>query len=703
MAALLSDAEVFGPMARTQAAPSPALLSDEDVFGPMPSGPREVSPVIAGIQDDRSKAAPARVIANASLFPNLKDRIPVFAKAMNIPPERFAIADGDIVYADEKNPNVFYRVEPSVIGARSPADALGRVGSYVAGSVGPAIPAAAGIGAGIATSAMSAPVSIAAATAASGAGDAARQALGRFINGGDPTQIDWENVAGQAALGGIGQGVGRGIEALYNRAPAGMAAADKAWFRNPANVAQARANADLLRREGITAMQGPITNRGSLIHADRQMMRNANTADPMRETVRRINLDEVPTAAEGAASRIAPNRGVDVTARTVQEAAEPVIEAPRVAGNAAATPFYRQAEAGAQAWTPELAQLADNYPAVQSALKRAGVTYQNLYGKPAPSVPDFRMWDLAKKQLDADFDAAGSAVLPAERAARAGIDTARKRLVSALDDLYPTYATGKAVAQPGMQASARLREGVLGDVAKVGPDKPAGTVLGKLFDPGRTSPAAIAETRQAFEAAGKLGQFEEGFAAYVRSVADTAQKALANGDTGNVAGKIHAELFSTEAKRNAVAAALGGRNTPAYQQFAETMRAFEIASRIPVMGSPTATDAGQIGAVASPAARTVAAPLRLLSPSTWANWGNRLADAIETRSASNAALRTATNYAAGPNMNGAMMEGIRIMNPALAGLLTAGARGGAGLLAGMLPGAPSETGWQPYQPPLPRP
>jgi hypothetical protein len=652
--------------------------------------------------DDRARAAPARTIANASLFPNLKDRIPVFAKAMGIPAERFAIADGDIVYSDERNPNLFYRVEPSVVGAKGPADALGRVGSYMAGSVGPAIPAVAGMAAGLATSRMGAPGSVTAATAASGAGDVFRQSLGQAINAGDPTNIDWLNVAGQAALGGIGQAAGRGLEALYNRAPAGLAAADKQWFRDPANVAQARANAALLQREGITAMQGPVTNRGSLLHADRQMMRNANTADPMREAVRRINMDEVPAAAERAASRIAPNQGVDQTARAVREAAEPVIEAPRAAGNAAATPFYRQAESGAQTWTPELAQIADA-PAFKSALREASQTYANKFGKPAPDVPNFQLLDLVKKQLDAEYDAAGSAVMPAARASRSGIDDVRKRLVSAMEDLYPTYAQGKAVAQPGMQASARLREGVLGDVANVGPDAPAPTVLGKLFDPGRTSPAAIAESRAAFAAAGRGAQFEEAFAAYVRNVADQAQRTLASGDTGNVAGKIYAELFSTETKRNAVAAALGGRNTPAYQQFAETMRAMEIASRIPAMGSQTATDVGQIGAVASPAARTVAAPLRLLSPSTWANWGNRLADAIETRSASNAALRTATNYAAGPAMNGAMMESIRIMNPAMAGLLTAGARGGVGVLSGLLPGAPNETGWQPYQPPLPRP
>jgi hypothetical protein len=405
---------------------------------------------------------------------------------------------------------------------------------------------------------------------------------------------------------------------------------------------------------------------------------------------------------ERAASRIAPNRGIDQSARVLQEAAEPVIEAPRNAANAAASPFYRQAEKGAQAWTPELAQLADNYPAVQSALKRASVTYQNRFGKPPPDVPDFRLWDLVKKQLDADYEAAGSAVLPADRASRGGIDTARKSLVSALDDLYPPYAQGKAVAQPGMQASARLREGVLGGLERTGPDVPAPQVLGKMFDPARTAPAAIAESRQAFQAAGRGAQFEEAFSAYVRSVADKAQRTLASGETGNVAGKIHAELFSTDAKRRAAAAALGGENTPAYREFAETMRAMEIASRVPAMGSQTATDLGQTGAVASPSARALAAPFRLLSPGTWTNLGNRAADAIEGGSASRAAARTAAGYASGPSANGMLLEGVRIMNPAVAGLLSGGSRGGVGLLPGMLGIGGPPADWQPYQPPLPR-
>lgn len=680
------------------AGPAAATPARGDWWDAAPIVP-EITPTLGGIVDDPARAAPAATLANASLFPNIKDRIPVYAKALGIPASEFAVMDDKIVYRDPKNPDQYVRVEPSVAGATGPMDGLKRLGLYAAGSVGPAIPAVASMAAGIATRGNL--PSIAAAGGAGGLADIGRQALGQAINGGNPPDIDWLNVGGQAALGAIGQGAGVAGQALYNRAPAGLAAADRAWMRDPANVANARANAELLRRQGITGMNGAVTNRGSLIAADRQMMRNAGTADPMRETVRRINTEEVPAALERAASRIAPNRGVDQSARVLQEAAEPVIEAPRNAGNLAATPFYRQAEKGAQAWTPELAQLADQSPAVQSALKRAQVTYSNKFGPP-PDVPDFRLWDLVKKQLDADYEAAGSVVSPADRASRSGIDAARKRLVSALDDLYPPYAQGKAVAQPGMQASARLRDGVLGGLERAGPDVPAPQVLGKMFDPARTSPAAIAESRQAFQAAGRGAQFEEAFSAYVRSVADKAQRTLASGETGNVAGKIHAELFSTDAKRRAAAAALGGENTPAYREFAETMRAFEIASRVPAMGSQTATDLGQTGAVASPAARAAAAPFRLLSPGTWANLGNRAADAIEGGSASRAASRTAAGYAAGPSANGILLDGVRIMNPALAGLLNAGSRGGVGLLPGLLGVGAPPADWQPYQPPLPR-
>lgn len=658
---------------------------------------QDLAKEMGGIVDDPGRAAPAATIANASLFPNVQDRIPVYAKALGIAPDKFALSEGQIVYQDPQNPNQYIRVEPSVAGATGPMDALKRAGLYAAGSVGPAIPAVASMAAGIGTRGNLA--SIAAAGGAGGVADMGRQALGQAINGGNPADIDYLNSAGQAALGAGGQAVGVGLRSLFERVPAGLASADRDWMRSPANVAGARANADLLRREGITGMNGAVTNRGSLIAADRQMMRNAGTADPMREAVRRINTEEVPAAIDRAAGRIAPNRGIDQSARGLQEAAAPVIEAPRNAANAAATPFYRQAEKGAQAWTPELAQLADQSPAVQSALKRSGVTYQNLYGKPPPDVPDFRLWDLAKKQLDADYEAAGSAVLPADRASRGGIDAARKRLVGALDDLYPPYATGKAVAQPGMKASSRLREGVLGDLERVGPDVPAPQVLGKMFDPARTSAAAIDESRQAFQAAGQVAQFEEAFSAYVRSVADKAQRTLANGETGNVAGKIHAELFSTDAKKRAVAAALGGDNTPAYRQFAETMRAMDIASRVPAMGSQTATDLGQTGAVASPTARAIAAPFRLLSPGTWTNLGNRAADAIEGGSASRSATRTAAGYAAGPSANGMLLEGVRIMNPAVAGLLSGGSRGGAGLLPGLLGVGAPPADWQPYQPP----
>jgi hypothetical protein len=668
---------------------------------------QDLAKELGGIVDDPARAAPATTIANASLFPNVQDRIPVYAKALGIPPDKFALSEGQIVYQDPKNPNQYIRVEPSVAGATGPMDALRRVGLYAAGSVGPAIPAVASMAAGIGTRGNLA--SIAAAGGAGGVADMGRQALGQFINGGNPTDIDYLNSAGQAALGAGGQAVGVGLRSAFERAPVGLASADRAWMRDPANVAAARANADLLRREGITGMQGAVTNRGSLIAADRQMMRNAGTADPMREAVRRINTEEVPEAISRAAGRVYRDEGVDQAARTFRDAATSVIESPRQETNIAARGAFRAAQAEPDQWNAAMRRVLLNdemqglYRAAAVRAERdvtlktpGAVRFPPLEQVNARNSPPFQAWQYMRQELDARAAAAHTARdFNTERQMR-GLSG---MLDNAIRDVNPAYVQAQTISAPGQQITARLNQGTVGSVAKAGDDAPATEILGKAFDPARTSPAAIAESRQAFVNAGQVDAWDSAFSAHVRSVADKAQRTLASGETGNVAGKIHAELFGTDAKRRAAAAALGGENTPAYREFAETMRAMDIASRVPAMGSQTATDLGQTGAVASPTARAVAAPFRLLSPGTYANLGNRAADAIEGGSASRAAARTAAGYAAGPSANGLLLEGVRIMNPAVAGLLSGGSRGGVGLLPGLLGVGGPPADWQPYQPP----
>lgn len=689
------------PMASATPPPSPAA-TDAEWWKADPMGePWQVAPEMGGIIDDPARAAPARVIANASLFPNTADKIKVYSKALGVPASEFGMVGDALAYRNPQNPEQYIRVEPSVTGATGVGDAAKRVGLYAAGSVGPAIPAVAGMLAGAATRSPGA--SIAAATAGGGAGDVLRQGIGQAINGGNPTDIDWLNVAGQAALGGVGQGAAVGGRALFNRVPAGLAAADQEWMRNPANVAGAQANADLLRQQGITGMNGAVTDRGSLIAADRQMMRNANTADPMRATVRRINTDEVPGAVERTASSISPNGGIDQAARRFREAADAVIEAPRTAANASATPSYRAAEGVGSVMSPDLIAL-ESTPAVRDVMPAARKTYENLYGK-APDQPDFRLWDLVKKELDARYDQ--GAVEPSARAAAKGIDAVRKRLTVAMEPVYPTYAEGRAIARPGMQASETLREGMLGGVANAKPDAPAHQILAKAFSPSHTTPAAIAESRTAFMNAGQVDAWDGALSGYIRSVSDTAQKSLANGETGNVAGKIHAELFGTGTKREAMAAAMGGKDTPAFKQFAETMRALEIAARVPAMGSQTATDLGQVGAVAGPGARGASGLLKaigtVISPLNWGAQLGRLGDRITDSSASKAALATANRYNMGPELNGAALDAVRVMSPTVYGLLGGASRAGVGILPGLLGAAGPKADWQPYQPLRPGP
>lgn len=707
------------PLAPTSAPQAPAGDKWYEAFP-------EITSTLSPIVDDPQRAAGAATIANASMFPNLRDRIPIYAKALGIPPSDFAMMEGQIVYRDPKNPNGYVRVEPSVSGATGPVDALKRVGLYAAGAVGPAIPAAASIAAGVATRGNI--PSIAAAGAAGGLGDVARQAVGQWINGGNPTDIDLVNAAGQAGLGALGQGLSVAGRAMFDRVPAGLGAADRAWMREPANVANARANAELLRRQGITALHGPITNRGSLLHADRQLMRNAETADPMREVVRRVNTQEVPAAAQRTAGGIYPDEGLDVTARNFREAAKGVIESPRHEVNLASREAYAAAQATPDQWGPVFERILKN-DEMKGLYRAAAVRAERdvtmgtpgavslppldkIGTRPAPApppsgvsgplgappspaagpvTPPFEAWQYMRRELDARAAAAREARDFNTERQMVGLS---KMLDDALRDVNPSYATAQTINRPGQQITARMNEGVLGGVAKTNPDAPSSEVLGKMFNASRVPPTAIAESRQAFINAGQVDAWDSAFAAYVRDVADKAGKTLASGDTGNVAGKIYTELFGDAKRREAAAAALGGRNTLAFKQFAETMEALNITSRIPAMGSQTATDIGQVGAVASPTARATATALRALNPRSWWNALGTAADWVEGQSAGKAAQRTAAGYLAGPTANGALLSGVRVMSPTTYGLLTGGTRGGVSFLPGLL--AP-QGDWQEYQ------
>ena len=679
--------------------------------------PTEITDQLGGIVDDPARAAPLKVIANASMFPNTQDRIPIYAKALGIPESEFATMGDKIVYRDPQNPNQYVRVEPSVSGATGPVDALKRVAGYVAGSAGPAIPAVASIAAGIGTRGNVR--SILAAGASGGAGDVARQGIGNLINGRPVGDIDYMNVTGQAALGAGGQALGVGGQAFFNRVPFGLPSAENAWLRNPANLRAAQENADLLTSKGITATAGTATGRESLLNAERQLRRGAGTADDMATTYKRINTQEVPAAARSAADNIAPDIGTDNAARNFRAATKEVIDAPRVSGNRATANLYRDARAAGNQWTPELETLLQNkemqslYRAAATRAERdvtmgtpGAVSFPPL-SKVFPAAakegeiaaemvaPPFQAWQTMRIELSAQ----------AKKAKLSGdADTARQlsgmsaMMDDALKSVNPSYAEAQILNRPGQEASALLRDGVLRGVSKTSQDAPAARTLGGMFNPARASVASIGESRAAYIAAGKAAEWDSAFSAYVRTVADKASGTLANGETGNVAGKIFKELFSDDTKRSAVAAALGGRSTPAYKAFAETMRAFELTSSIKAIGSQTATDVGQLGATASPTARAAASGLRNVSPSNWLNMPARIGDWIENASAGRAAGQAASQYLSGPAFNRAALDTVRIMHPGVAGLLSVGARGGAGAGAGLLGIGTPPADWQPYQP-----
>jgi hypothetical protein len=433
----------------------------------------------------------------------------------------------------------------------------------------------------------------------------------------------------------------------------------------------------------------------------------------MRETIKRIRTEEVPAAIERASGRVATNEPIDVAATTFREAAKAVIENPRLEANHGAREAYRLAQAEPDQWNAAMRRVLSNDEMkglYRSAATRAerdvtlrtpgAVSLPDLRVVDARNPPPFQAWQYMRQELDARAAAAKAAN---DHNTARQMASLSDMLDGAIREVNPHYVAAQAINAPGQQITSRLRDGVLGGVVKTKPDISSHELLSKAFSTGNTTPTAIAEMRQAFVNAGQEDALNSAFSAYVRSVADKASKTLAGGDVGNVPGKVYAELFGDQTKRDAVAAVLGGRNTTAFRQFADTMRALEITSMIPHVGSVTATDLNRVGAAATPAANAGSSALKLLggliSPHNWGTYLSQAGDALTANSASNAARETAARYQLGPAANRAALDTVRLMSPTVTGLLELAGRGAVGGGAGLLRGAMPPADWQPYQPP----
>ena len=509
-----------------------------------------------------------------------------------------------------------------------PDNPLARAGTLA----GPALPAMGAVAGGMITAPESLVLGPVGAGAGAAVGDVARQAIARQLDpgvpgapGAAPTPQPWNwnqttSEAGGAAAGQLLMGGLLRFRPGYN--PLGANPLDVKALRDPA-VQQGVA--DAYRRaaaQGVDITPGQASGLPSLLNAE-DVFASGSLGGEGANVARRYyegQRNQLTGAFDQAQGRVSPSADKTDAALQFQQGAEDAQRIVRQQANAAARPSYDASKAGGQVMSPDLAQL-HALPAVQDALKAAASDYHNLTGKAANiDAPDFELWDLAKRKLD---DAVGTARKAGEHTTEMATDSVRQRLLINLDTAYPTYATARETAAPGLREAARLAD-VVGRGGELGTEK-LRAILNPVFE--STNPLAIAASRDTFVNAEREAEWNAGTRAYVQDLFDRTVQSK----EGLNPEFMRRQLWSDPNKKASIQAAM---DPVAFQGFENFMRTVEDVAK--AKGANSATAGRQAGAAEvtaqaadTPLIRSVGV-LKGLSVPRLADVPGKAADAIQT-------------------------------------------------------------------------
>jgi hypothetical protein len=456
----------------------------------------------------------ARRIAASRLFPNLP---PTEAQA-----RVFYGDDGRLAAVGEDG--VPRYVEANTLGRGG----VRNVPAWVASGAG-GVPAMAG---GIAGGAVGGSTTLvagpAAAAAGAAAGDAARQGVASYLDPGDAftgegAGYNIGQTAREAGLAAAGQLAG----ALVNRAmaPNALRIPERdvgQVARNPGVTQAGRAAHENAAAQGVDLSTGQATGLPSLLTMEDAAMRNPATMDRATQFYTQQGA-QMQGAAQRMLSGISPVDDITQASQGFREAAGEVPGVVRRQANAAARPAYQAAENAGQVVSPDLAAMMDN-PAIQQAMQRARETYRIAYQRAAPDTPDFRLWDLTRRELG---DLGREARQAGRRTIASSYEDVLSNLSGRLDDAYPTYARARATAAPGQRLAATLEDTATGAAGGAGVDDRARQILAPIFE--RANPQYVRQARDAFFQAGRGEEWNAGIRAYLQDAiarASTSQAGL---------------------------------------------------------------------------------------------------------------------------------------------------------------------------------
>lgn len=638
------------------------------------------SPDALSIMDDAGRAAPMTRALGASMLPNVEDQIIYFAQRRfpDMPIEaavrRYGVIDGNIVFADPQT-GAIHREIASVTGATGPLDAVVRGGRWLASQVGGALP---GIAAGV-SGAVAGPTgtSIPIAGATAGLTDIVRQQIGNALIGRDDGGIDFMNAAGQGAMAGAGQGIAAGASRVLSRNPGHIAGADRSVAIDPATVAQANARRLQAQQDGIDLSFGQSTGIRSALVNERQLSRDAVSADTMADFYNR-QRGQVGSAVEGFIDRdIARVPSVDEGVLAARGGAEDAIRFAKSERERVASPLYKEAFYDANG-TPKTVKQED------VAGKAIDFLNRSLDRQPENStLRSARDLFLAKDKEGNVVVRGGTVVLKTRvdqlhetkmmidrliEGADTGkpLDNATKRTLTELKHnliedgagnpgwlakASPEYDHARVVYRNKSPDVSELTEGIVGKVAgREG--SPTANTLADMFDFRRATPTSVLRARAAYEASGSEDKWNAALATYLRDRFGEAQ-----GSPGAFLARVYGN-DANKREREVLQAAMTNSQFAGFQRLMQTL---QFVSRTLPEGSQTATDLAGGQRLREQFGRSASGLANLFSPVRAVDIAGRLGDTMQRRLSDDGMRKLADAVTSPDSLK--MLEELRMLPP----------------------------------------
>jgi len=467
--------------------------------------------------------------------------------------ERYGVIDGDVVYLANDG-NIYREV---------PGDTPERVVSFLADLPGQA-PAIIG---GTAGSVFG---GIPGASLGAGAGEATKQIIGKLAFD-DPVSAG--RIAGEAALGGVGETIGKGIssavgKALLNRGGT-LSKAAKGSIAQLDKAAAKEAEA-LGKRYGIDLFSPQTTELPELIDQFKLLADLPKTSNLLRD-VAKNQQTQVQGAIEQFANEITTDAVTPfTTGKRLSETAEAAITELKKNRSQLAKPYYEAAfekpvELNFDPIFQTLDGLLKNSPKGSKSFRSLSRVKRMLSDGRADN--NLQFLDNVKKEIDAMLT--GPDALSIAKTTQRNLLEVKGSLTNMADTASPLYAEARKVFQALSPGVTEAEQSIIGNIAKLEGDQVT-QASKKLFASITSSPEAVRYARTVIKK-NNPDVWDQAVKTYLLDVFENI-KGTVSGNFTNLGGQFFKRTIGNLKQQRILKEALGKEGFQNFTKFADILR-----------------------------------------------------------------------------------------------------------------------------------